>query len=235
MMYETFYDIVEGQINDIQNTQEENIRQAAQLFAKCVMAGGVIQIFGNGHSFVGAADLLQRAGSLIQVKAINSAEYNIYEQVEGVGRTLMRKVDIRPEDVFVINTHSGRNPLGVEVAMVIKEHGNPLIVVSPQEACARLTSRHSSGKMVVDFADVLLDTKGVYGDAAVDLPGVPTKVAATSAITSPLILQCVVLEAIELMVSQGFEPPVYRSNNLDGQRQRNQALVKKFAHRLFRK
>lgn len=147
----------------------------------------------------------------------------------------MRKVDIRPEDVFVINTHSGRNPLGVEVAMVIKEHGNPLIVVSPQEACARLTSRHSSGKMVVDFADVLLDTKGVYGDAAVDLPGVPTKVAATSAITSPLILQCVVLEAIELMVSQGFEPPVYRSNNLDGQRQRNQALVKKFAHRLFRK
>ena len=235
MSYELFFDEVAKMFREIRRNEGEHIRQAAGLIAESIMKGGVVQVFGNGHSYVGASDLLERAGGLVPVKSMGPVEYNPYEKLEGVGTIMMEKVEIRPEDVCLINTHAGRNPLGVEVAMKIKEAGVPLIVVTAYESSMQLTSTHSSGKMVRDFADVILDTKGVYGDAAIQLPGMPTKVGATSTAAAALLIQCTVLEAVELMLSRGFKPPIYRSCNVDGGREANRALVEQYAHRIFHK
>lgn len=48
-----------------------------------------------------------------------------------------------------------------------------------------------------------------------------------------MLLQQTMLEAIERMVAQGFEPPVYLSANIDGGHERNLKIEDQYAERIF--
>ena len=65
MSYELFFDEVAKMFREIRRNEGEHIRQAAGLIAESIMKGGVVQVFGNGHSYVGASDLLERAGGCL--------------------------------------------------------------------------------------------------------------------------------------------------------------------------
>lgn len=41
-------------VDQVEETQQENIEAAAQMVAKCIMDGGIIQAWGGGHSMAGA-------------------------------------------------------------------------------------------------------------------------------------------------------------------------------------
>lgn len=71
----------------------------------------------------------------------------------------MRQVDVQPEDVFIIISNSGRNPLSIEMAEYVKKKGCKVIVVTALEVSKSSTSRHSSGKLLYEFADVVLDNQ----------------------------------------------------------------------------
>ncbi|MBS5002566.1 SIS domain-containing protein, partial [Holdemania filiformis] len=44
------YDVVEGLIQKLKTTQEENVEKTARLFADALKNGGMLQAFGSGHS-----------------------------------------------------------------------------------------------------------------------------------------------------------------------------------------
>ena len=48
------YDVVEGLIQKLKTTQEENVEKTARLFADALKNGGMLQAFGSGHSQAGA-------------------------------------------------------------------------------------------------------------------------------------------------------------------------------------
>lgn len=98
--------------------------------------------------------------------------------------------------------------MAIEMAEEIKKRGNKLIVVTALAASKASTSRNESGKLLYEFADVVLDNHSVYGDAVLPVDGLETKVCGTSTYAATLLLQQTMLEAIERMVAQGFEPPV---------------------------
>jgi len=77
----------------------------------------------------------------------------------------MEHYDLRPNDCFIIISNSGRNPLVVELADIVKKRGVKLIAVTSLDVSKKLTSRHSSGKNLYEFADVILDNRGVEGTA----------------------------------------------------------------------
>ncbi|MCR4432122.1 MAG: SIS domain-containing protein [Tepidanaerobacteraceae bacterium] len=235
MSFLKYFDVIEKLIKELKETQQDNIKKAGEIIAESIMNGGILHAFGSGHSYAAAIEVAGRAGGLIPAKAVEEPSRGLYETVEGVGSKLMENFDLRPNDCFVIISNSGRNPLVVEVADFVKKNGNKLIAVTSLDVSRKLKSRHSSGKNLYQFADVILDNRGVEGDSAIQLEGMPVKIGPTSSVAAAVLLQATIVEAVEIMLSKGYTPPVYMSANVDGGPEFNQKLVEKYADRLFRK
>ena len=82
MSYELFFDAIEEMIQDVRNTQGDNIKKAAEIIADSIMNGGIIQAFGSGHSYAGAIEIAGRAG-LIPAKVLKDSSGGMYETIEG--------------------------------------------------------------------------------------------------------------------------------------------------------
>ena len=117
--------------------------------------------------------------------------------------------------------------------MKVKDIGAKLIVVTSLESSKKLTSRHSSGRLLYEFADVILDNLSVEGDAAIPVDGLPVKICGTSSIAAAALLQSTILEAVELMLARGFQPPVRLSANVDGGTERSLEIEKQYKQRIY--
>ena len=104
----------------LEENEKENILEAAKIVAEGIMKGGITQAFGSGHSYAAAIEISGRAGGLITSKTIMDPAGGMYEQCECVGKTLMHKVMVDPNDVFFLISNSGRNPMAIEIAEEIK-------------------------------------------------------------------------------------------------------------------
>lgn len=231
-MKDRYFSFIVDMLIKMEADQSENIAKAAELIADSIIKGGIIQSFGSGHSYAAAIEVANRAGGLFAAKLIRDPAMGLYESLEGTGDILLRKVEILPEDCVIIISNSGRNPLTIEMAMKIKKIGAKLIVVTSTAASKNLKSRHSSGKLLYEFADVILDNHSVDGDAAIEVKGLDAKVCGTSSIGSAALLQATILSAIELMIARGFNPPVRMSANVDGGTERSIEIEKKYTHRI---
>ncbi len=221
-------------LKKIDDTQMDEINEAAKLISKTIASDGLVQAFGSGHSFAGAIEIAGRAGGFIQTKAIDHF-YGIngwLEVVPGVGSAYIKHVDLRVEDTFVIISNSGKNPLHVEFAKHIAEQGVKLIII-----CNKGDAKKNAelGDSIINYADVIIDNCGFSGDCSIELEQYPIKVAPTSSMAVSHIVSMMMLTAIENLIDQGIEPPIFRSANVDGGREYNQGLRKKFVHRLNRR
>ena len=221
-------------IQELDDKQQENIDKASDLLVECLSGNGIIQAFGSGHSYGSAMEIVERAGGLFAAKMIKDPSLGVYETVEGVGNIIMRKVDVRPEDVVVIISYSGRNPLGLEIADAVKKKGAKIIAVTCLSASKKLTSRHSSGKLLYEYADAILDMMGVDGDATMEVEPLPAKICPASSIAAAALIQATILTTVEKMIAKGIVPDIRISANLDGGMERSLKLQKKYEERIFR-
>ena len=126
------------------------VQEAADLIARSVLADGVLQTFGSGHSEGLAMELAGRAGGLVPSNRISLRDVVVHggESPEVLGRGILeRDPDIaqrlydlaapRPSDVFVIASNSGVNGSIVEMFWSVKEHGHPRIAIT--------STQHTSG------------------------------------------------------------------------------------------
>lgn len=219
-------------LTTILDGQEENVQKAAKIIADTIEKGGIIQSFGSGHSYGNALEISGRAGGFIQTKVINEPSRGNYEMVEGVGTQFMKHFDLRAQDTLILISNSGRNPLGIEMAMGAKDLGVKIIVVTAYDIAKNSTSRHSSGKMLHEFADVILDNKSIFGDSCIDVEGLPVKVGGTSLYTGCMLLDRATLDAIDILLDRGITPPLFMSANVDGGPEFNQKYLDMYKDRL---
>jgi len=227
------YSVVDDLLKQVRTTQGENVEKAARLFADALKNGGMLQAFGSGHSQSGASELCHRAGGFIPTKQIKEPSGGMYEGIEGVGTSFMKRVDIRSNDVVVIISNSGRNPLPIEMAMISKERGAKVVAITSLEASKRLKSKHSSGKNLWEVADVVLDNCVADGDATIDMEGLDTKICGMSSITTAVLVEASVYRAAQMLLSEGIVPPVFKSQNIDGGPEYNDKLLSKYFDRMY--
>ena len=218
----------------MENTQTDNVETVATAIGVCFQNGGLVQAFGAGHSYGGALELTHRAGGFIPSKNIKEPALGAYESVEGVGTSFMKKVDVRPNDIVFVISNSGRNPLPIEVAIRAKEKGAKVVAVTSLEASKNLKSKHSGGKNLYEVADYVLDNRVPEGDSCIEIPGLDVKACGMSSITTAVVLEAVVCRAIEILLDRGIVPPIYKSQNIDGGREYNEAIEKDYIERLYR-
>ena len=233
MSCETYFDHVRALMDRAQKQDMEAIHAAADLVAETVMRGGIVQAFGCGHSRGAAMEIAMRAGGLVPVKLIDEPSQGRYEKVPGVGTAFMSQYDARPGDLFVVITNSGVNPMPIEVAQHAKKLGCKVIALTAVEVCQNAPVKEGA-KRITELADVVLDLHSCYGDAAIAVEGIPTRVCGTSSILSAFLLNGVMLEAIETMVQKGFQPPVLMSGNIAGGEEQGRKLIMQYYDRLLR-
>ncbi len=220
-------------LEKLEQSQPDNVSKAADSVVQALTHGGILQAFGCGHSVAGALELCHRAGGLVPTKLIREPAYGDYEIVEGVGSLFMKKVEVLKEDVVFIISHSGRNPLPIEVCLESQKRGAKVVAVTSVEASKATTSRHSSGKLLYQLADVVIDTGVPSGDAMIKLEGLDTKICGMSSIVTTAALQWTVLEVAKKMLAAGLEPPFYKSQNLDGGHEYNDRMMDRYLSRIW--
>ncbi|TDE37270.1 sugar isomerase domain-containing protein [Nonomuraea mesophila] len=241
----TYADQVLDLARQVAESQAEQVRQAAQLLVTSLRADGVVNAFGSGHSEAIAMEIAGRAGGLVPSNRLTPRDLVLYggqppsvltpelERDPSVARQIYDLAPVEPQDVFVLISSSGVNGTVVELAGIVKDQGHSLIALTSVKHSTRMTSRHPSGGKLLDLADVVLDNGAPYGDALLELPG-GGSYGAVSTITSALLAQMVVTEAVDALVAMGETPPIYLSANVAGGDEHNKALESRYAGRIRR-
>jgi uncharacterized phosphosugar-binding protein len=230
----------------VASTSRVAVAAAAELFATCVRADGVIQAFGTGHSQATALELAGRAGGLIPTNRIALSDLvqfggedpsvladPMLERRADVSARLYELAAPRPQDLFVIASSSGVNPSVVEMAHVVKDAGHALVAITSVQHSTRVPAKHTSGRRLADLADVTLDNGAPFGDTLLELPD-GTSAGAVSSLSAALLVQMVVAETVRLLLDSGTMPPVYVSNNVPGGLERNLELEARYQGRIRR-
>lgn len=226
----------------VQASQGEKIRQAAAICAASIMAGGVVHVFGAGHSRAFGMELSGRAGGLVPMHVFGLEEVAPPGQkglelldLERSPETAHRLLALFPKqkaDCFLIASNSGRNGCPVELALEVQRWGHKVITVTSLAHASSFASRHPSGKRVFELADVVIDNGAPAGDALLEVPGMDERICAISSVTGALIAQALTAETIRLIRAGGMEPPVYVSANVDGADAHNARLEERYRGRI---
>lgn len=210
----------------------ESIARAAEFLAHCIESGGIMHLFGSGHSRLVAIDTAGRAATLTASRSIISEDWpGRVERFEGLGAVILKRTDVRPDEVVVIVSNSGVNPLPIDVALEAASRGAKVVGIGSATHSRAATSRHSSGKRLLEVCDTFLDTGVPAGDALFQPDDTPP-VGAASTIVACSLMHAVIVEASRRMKDDGYAPPLRRSRNLPGGDEHNDALGRRYEDRI---
>jgi uncharacterized phosphosugar-binding protein len=217
------------------------IREAGDMVAHVIREDGIVHVFGTGHSHMLAEESLYRAGGLAPVNGMLDSSLMLHEgatastQVEklpGYAEIVAGKHRLEPRDLLIVVSNSGVNAAPVEMALLAREFGLKIIAICSRSYSQSLEPGSELHVRLPELADIVLDNLGEEGDAAVELHGHDFKVGPTSTVLGAALLNSVFVEAASVLVGEGAEPPVYRSSNMPGAAEHNQALIKRFRGRV---
>lgn len=235
-----FHRLVIGMLDEIQATQMNHIKKVADVIADKTVKGSILFAFGTGHSHVIAEEIYIRAGGLFTAKGILEPEFMLHgtkwkstalERIEGIAKSILTLNGVRPKDIIIIISNSGRNPVPIEMALEATKMGMEVVCITNIKHSKSTKSRHKSGKKLYQVCQHVIDNCGVPGDAAMGVEGAPYKFGATSTITGAFIVQQLVNETIMKIKARGEVPPVLLSSNLDDSDAYNEDLLKSYFER----
>jgi uncharacterized phosphosugar-binding protein len=226
-------------IKTIQVKEKKNMEACVELLTKTILNKNSIYTFGASHAGILSEEMYYRAGGLMMMNPIFGRELMLdtspitvtskMERCIGYGTILASKVNLAVDDVLIIHSVSGRNPVSIEIAIAAKEKGVKIVGLTNLEYSKSVSSRHPSGKNLYEFCDIVLDNHGDVGDACVTVEGLEQKVASTSTVIGAAILNSIVAATAQNLVKKGMKkPPIFYSANIDGGDELNEKLFEEY-------
>lgn len=237
-MYE-YLDKVSEILNSVREEDKNDIKEAAELIVDANKNKNSIYIFGASHAGILVQEMYYRAGGMITINPIFGREVMLdrqpisftsqMERLEGYGTEIGKTVSFKPNDVLILHSVSGRNPIIIDLAIYAKKKGVRIIGLTNLNYSKQVTSRHLSGKKLYELADIVLDNHGDIGDAACSIKGSEQKVGPTSTVIGAAILNEIIVEASQKLAKiDNKSVPVFFSANLDGGDNKNKKLVAQY-------
>ncbi|HEY0594079.1 MAG TPA: SIS domain-containing protein [Thermoanaerobaculia bacterium] len=230
MSLDKYQKAITGVLDRIWATQSEAIRKAAVMMADSAAKGGLVHLFGSGHSVLPVQDIFPRYGSyplfrpmmdmrLMWTNVIGSggARGLIWlERREGYADVIFENEPVKAGDVMMIFSHGGLNAAGIEVAMISRQRGMKVVAVTSMDNQRTREATHSSGKKLSEVADLVIDNCVEAQDAQVSIEGWREPVAAGSTVAFITIAMAIVAEVAAQLQKRGIKPPVFVSPNVQG-------------------
>lgn len=207
------------------------IHHTADLFAKTILAGQMVHVFGSGHSRILVEEMWPRYGSFpgfnpivelsltfhnLVVGANGQRQAMFLENVSGLAARILRNFDLKQGDSALVVSSSGCNVVPVEMAEEFQRRGVNVVALISQKHAEASLSRHPMGKKLQDFAEIVLDTGAPVGDAMVQVEGLPTPVAPGSTVGGCLVVNAIKAEVAARLTEAGHPPKVLTAGALVG-------------------
>lgn len=244
----TYLEKVKRILDRIDREQGENISRAAEIMANSIADGGLVYVFGSGHSVIPALDIFPRYGSFPGFYPLLDPRlmwFNVLgpggvrellwlERQEGYVKVFLASFNLKEQDTMVVFSHGGLNAAPVEVALEAKRRGLTVIGVTSLANFKHAQATHSSGKKLADIADIVIDTCVPLEDALISIAGLREKVAAGSTVAAVVIAMTLVAEVAGILFERGFPLHVFVSPNVSGIKEDHNAKVFQAQARLLR-
>lgn len=213
----------------------DSLPVVATTIAESLTNNGVLHVFGSGHSSLLAQEMFYRAGGLAPVNAMLDVNLTVFgtsrptwiERLEGYADSIFASYDVRQGEVLLIISNSGINPVPIDMAIQAREHGLIPVAVGSAAVYADAEPRHSSGSLLFDVVDHVLDTCVPYGDAIAEAGDV--RIGAVSTLLGSTLLNLLTIEIVRQM---GSDAPVFVSQNTPGGDEANAALIERYRGRI---
>ena len=226
-----YFDKTVALLENIRRTQREAIEEAAELCAERIARGGLVFLFGAGHSRMMCEEMIPRQGAfvgffaMVELAVTNHAATMgsnglrgpiLLEKYEGYAEEILKSFKFGPDDAFIVVSTSGIRPLIVEMAMGAKARGMPVIGLVSRTHCEQSVSGHSSGKKLIDVVDIVLDNHAPAGDCVLELEGMEWRTGPVSTITGNMVINMLRCEIAERLLARGHQPNVLPSHQFIG-------------------
>jgi uncharacterized phosphosugar-binding protein len=212
----------EGIIETIRS-QKKEMEKAAALFAKTILAGRMVHVFGSGHSRIMVEEMWPRYGSFPgfnpivelsltyhnNVVGANGQRQAMYlENVPGFAERILRNFNLSEKDAAFIISSSGCNIVPVEMAEIFQHKKIKVVALITKAHSEKSTSKRNDGKKLSDFADIILDTGAPVGDSMIYIDGLETPVSPGSSVGGVIIVNSLKAEVARLLMEAGQPPKV---------------------------
>src|SRR5690348_17071786 len=232
--------------------QLPQIQTAADWFARSILAGRLVHLFGSGHSRIMVEEMWPRYGSFpgfnpivelslsfhnLVVGANGQRQAMFLENVSGLAERILRNFALRPADSAFVISSSGCNLVPIEMAEEFRKRGLKVVVIISRKHSEASRSKHPSGKKLQDFADLVLDTGAPVGDAMVSLAGLDTPVSPGSTLGGCLLVNAIKAEVAARLLAAGQPPKVLSAPAVVGAERAArifEAAYDEHAHRIAR-
>ena len=240
------------QLLEVVEHQLPQIQTAAEWFARSILAGRMVHVFASGHSRIMVEEMWPRYGSFpgfnpivelsltfhnLVVGANGQRQAMFLENTAGLAERILRNFAVRPPDSALVISSSGCNLVPIEMAEGFQKCGLKVVVIISRKHSEASFSKHTSGKKLQDFADVILDTGAPVGDAMVTIPGLDTPVSPGSTVGGCLLVNAIKAEVAARLVAAGQPPKVLTAAALVGGERATKIFESAYdehAHRLAR-
>src|ERR1041384_6471073 len=134
----------------VRDQELDSIHPAAEICASSIAEGGLVFLFGNGHSRMLCEEMTPRQGcfpgfvALVELALSNHAAIVgtnglraplHLEKYEGYAEEILKGFRFGPHDAFIVISTSGIRPVIVEMALGAKKRGLPVIGICSRAHC----------------------------------------------------------------------------------------------------
>jgi uncharacterized phosphosugar-binding protein len=240
------------EIVDAVESQLGLIQRAADWFAKTILDGRMVHVFGSGHSRIMVEEMWPRYGSFpgfnpmvelslsfhnLVVGCNGQRQAMFLENVSGLADRILRNFGLSAADSALVISSSGCNRVPIEMAAGFQKQGIKVVAIISRRHSDASSSNHPDGKKLQDFADLVLDTGAPVGDAMVKIPGLDTPVAPGSTVGGCLLVNAIKAEVAARLTAAGQPPKVLSSAAVVGAKRAVdlfEAAYDEHAHRIAR-
>jgi uncharacterized phosphosugar-binding protein len=218
-------------LQKLKDTQLQSIVEASRVCSDAISAGGLVFLFGSGHSRMMVDEMTPRQGCFVGFYPLVELALTNYsniagsnglraclhlEKYEGYAEQILKSYHFGPSDAFILISTSGIRPVVVEMARSVKQRKMPLIAIVSRAHCDSADSAHSSGKKLIDYADIVIDNLSPAGDCAVQLDGLESRTGPLSTMTGAVIINMIRCETARMLLDQGKSPTMLPSHQFVG-------------------
>ena len=239
-------------LDRLATTQADALEQASQWCAEAIESGGLVHLFGTGHSRIPLEEMFPRYGSYpgfnpiaelsmtfhTQIVGANGQRQAMFiERVPGLAEVILSNFSFGPKDVMVVFSASGLSAVPVEMARGAHARGLRVIGVTSVEQTLSSEPDPVVGSRLMEEADLVIDLCTPHADALVAIDGLDTPVGPGSTITAVAIVNAIKVRTAQLLTERGAMPPVItRASVVGAERSRSlfEAAYEEHARRIAR-
>ncbi|WP_298324018.1 SIS domain-containing protein [Haloactinopolyspora sp.] len=216
-------------LDKLAESQNQVLDDVAHRAADALQSGGLIHLFGSGHSVIPTIEAFPRYGSFAGIHPLTDPrlmwhdvlgsggvrELLWLERTEGYIDKFLDHEPLNPGDLLVVYSHGGRNSAGIEAAMYARERGLTTVAVTSAENLSR-PAEHSSGRRLGEVCDLVVDTGVPVQDAIVDIEGWSRPVGGASTVVAATVSHEIITRTASVLADRGVELPTFVSPTVPG-------------------